>query len=121
MEKKDPPPPTKKKFELSKGFLEQKGDDETPTTKLRGLPQGLGKSPSDFYKIVGKGKGQDSPTLLQLNLGELEKEVEEGGDVTETLAKFQNILLETGKEIKKLREQHFKSKDDGTNKDRQGP
>jgi hypothetical protein len=81
----------------------------------------LGKPPSDFYKIVGKGKGQDSPTLLQFDFGELEKEVEEGGDVTEILAKFQNILLETGKELKELREQHYKSNNDGTNKDRWGP
>ncbi len=44
------------------------------------------------------------PTLLQFNFGELEKEVEEGGDVTEILSKFQNILLETGKELKELRE-----------------
>ena len=121
MEKKDPPPSTKKKFKWSNGFLEQKGDDKTPTTKLRGLPQGLGKSPSDFYKIVEKGKGKDSPTLLQFDFGELEKEVEEGGDVTEILAKFQNILLETGKELKELRERHYKSNNDSTNKDRRGP
>jgi hypothetical protein len=121
MEKKDAPPPTKKKFEWSKGFLDQKGDNKTPATKLRGLPQGLGKSPSDFYIIVGKGKGQDSPTLLQFDFGELVKEVEEGGDVTEILAKFQNILLKTGKELKELREQHYKSNNDGTNKDRRGP
>ncbi len=77
--------------------MEQKGDNKTPATKLRGLPQGLGKSRSDFYKIVGKGKGQNLPTLLQFKLGELEKEVEEGGDITEILAKFQNIYLKQAK------------------------
>ncbi len=59
--------------------------------------------------------------MLQFDFGELEKEVEEGSDITEILAKFQNILFKTGKKLKELREQHYKSNDDGTDKDRWGP
>ncbi len=84
-------------------------------------PQGLGTSPSAFYKVVGKGKGQDSPTLLQFNFEALKKEVEEGGDITELFTKFQNILLETGEEIRELRDRHHKSNNDVTNNDKSAP
>ena len=61
------------------------------------------------------------PTLLQFNFEALEKEVEEGGDITELLMRFQNILLETGKEIRELRVRHHKSNDDVTNNDKSAP
>jgi hypothetical protein len=96
MEQKDTPLPTRKKLEWRKGFLKSKGADESPDTKQGGVPQGSdapgpqgsGTSPSAFYKVVGKRKGQDSPTLLQFNFEALKKEVEEGGDITELSTKF---------------------------------
>ncbi len=92
-----------------------------PTTKLRGTPQGSSASSSKLYEIGGKGKGQDSPTLVKFDFSKLEKEVKEGGNTTKLLERFQSILIETGKELKELREKHYES-NNGTNKSsRRGP
>jgi hypothetical protein len=55
--KKTDPPSTKKKLKWSKGFLNNKGSNKVPATKLRGTPQGPSASSSKLYKIEGKGKG----------------------------------------------------------------
>ncbi len=119
--KKTDPPSTKKKLKWSKGFLNNKGSNEVLATKLRGTPQGSSASSSKLYEIVGKGKGQDSPTLVKFDSSKLEKGLKDGGDTTKLLERFQSILIETGKELKELREKHYESKD-GTDKgSRWGP
>jgi len=105
MEKTDA---TRKKLKWRKGFLNDKRSNDNPITKLRGTPQGSGASPLRTCEILGIGKGQ-GPALLKFDFSKLEKEVKEGGDTTELLERFQNILAETGKEIKELREKHHES------------
>jgi hypothetical protein len=119
--KKTDPPSTKKKLKWSKGFLNNKGSNEVPATKLSGMLQGLSASSSKLYKILGKGKGQDSPTLVKFDFSKLEKEVKEGGNTTKLLERFQSIPIETDKELKELREKHYESNNDTNKGSRQGP
>jgi hypothetical protein len=48
--KKTDPPSTKKKLKWSKGFLNNKGSNKVPATKLKGTPQGSSASSSKLYK-----------------------------------------------------------------------
>jgi hypothetical protein len=116
MDKKVSASSLKSKLKWQEGFLNEskgkgktvpspcQGPKEPPVISQGGFPQGLGLSPSAFYKLLGsKGIGLPPLKLLQFDFKDLEKETEEADSNEETiwlLKKFEAILLQSGKEFR---------------------
>ncbi len=134
MDKKEPASSTKSKIEWRKGFLhEGKGkgtvpslhqeQKEPPITMQGGLPQGLGLSPSVYYKLLESKEIAVLPvTLLQVNFKGLAKEAKEADnndedapikDYIELLKRAEENVHQSGKELKESFTSNYKPREDG--------